>query len=86
MNQSDDIPEHWTDEQKALFTRMYSHMLSTQTAMSHPMMHVIPDEQWSTLCWNASWLAVIFGEGCPPLEHVQEDGRTIAVEFNGVLQ
>lgn len=81
-----ETPEGWTDEQNAVFSRMYSHMLDNQPVMTHPKADTIPQEHWNTVCWNAAWMAVILNAGCAPIEHIREDGRTLAVEGRGPLQ
>lgn len=77
---NDDVfPDTWTDEQCAMFQRLYRHMLGNQTVFSHPKAARVPGEHWQTTCWNAAWVAVLMHAGCGPLVH-EVDGEIDGIE------
>jgi hypothetical protein len=46
----------------------------------HPAAPKVNDEHWQTTCWNAAWFAALCAGNSLPLEHVDLDGATLAVE------
>ena len=54
---SHETPEEWTDEQNALFSRIFVHMQGNQWLFTHPKATKVPDEHWCITCWNAAWMA-----------------------------
>lgn len=77
---SDRTPEDWTEEQNALFDRLYRHMLANQDVFVHPEAPSVDGAHWKTTCWNAAWMAVMFSSNCLPIVCVDEDDRVIAFE------
>lgn len=80
-----DLPDDWTDEQRALFDRVCRHIGENQRAFTHPDAPQLPLEQWSTTAWNAAWFAAhCAGPDPRPCVHVQEgddgDSEVIAAE------
>ena len=55
-----DTPEDWTDEQNAMFVKLYKFMVRSQAAIRHPDSPEVPAEQWQTICHNAAWSAAEF--------------------------
>ena len=77
----DDIPDDWTDQQRAIFNRVYRHMLSNQTAFVHPQASRVEDEHWSTTAWNAAWFAAhVVNNEAPFIVHSTDDGSVFAAE------
>lgn len=55
-----DTPEDWTDEQNAMYVKLYKFMLTNQDAIRHPKSSELPHEEWQTICHNAAWGAAEF--------------------------
>jgi hypothetical protein len=47
----------WSEESRAAFNEVYGFMTVNPRLMSHPQMAPMDVEHWSTICWNAAWLA-----------------------------
>lgn len=47
----------WGPLQQLMFNNMNEFMLSNQKIISHPKAPRLPDDQWSTIAWNAAWHA-----------------------------
>lgn len=56
------LPEDWTDEQRAMFSRVFRFMMGNQYAFCHPGMAEVAPEHWKTLSNNAAWAAAEFME------------------------
>ena len=87
MNIWEDIPERWTDLQKALFMRIMRHMERNQWLFCHLDAKPVPIEYWATTCWNAAYFAAhCTGDEAETLVHLNEDGEQIGEEFGKNLQ
>lgn len=75
-----ELPDRWLEQQRQLFLRLYRHSVKNQAVMTHPDADNIMPTDWDTVCWNFSWLAAEMSIECPPLEHVDEDNQTLAIE------
>ena len=53
----DSLPEDWTDEQHALFRRVFRFLAGNMDAVCHPEQPTIRDEHWHTICHNAAFVA-----------------------------
>ena len=82
----DGLHPDWSDEQKAYFWRIYRHMIRNKAMFAHPSAPEVEDGHWVTTAWNSAWVAVAVHAGCEPMEHIDEDGRTLAAEDVGRLQ
>lgn len=80
MSLEHQTPDDWTDEQRALFGRMFRHMNSNQQMFSHSNALAVLPEHWTTTCWNAAWFAVACCRGEADWTHIDEDGQVLAVE------
>lgn len=80
-----DTPDDWNDIQRALFDRLFRHMLDSQAAFTHPRAEPVPIEHWETTCWNAAWMAAkwcLDPQGAPRVVH-EHLGAVIAIETTG---
>lgn len=57
-----DIPERWTEAQKAIYAKVYRFMVTNPNAMRHPDMALPSTEHWQTVAHNAAWIAAEFLE------------------------
>lgn len=80
MSDDYDVPEDWSEESKALFSRVYRHSSENQELFSHPKMEPLPPEQWNTICWNLAWMATDCAAGCGGFIHLSDDGTVLAAE------
>lgn len=55
--------EDWDEAQRELYIRMLRFMLDNQELCKHPATAKLPDEQWETICHNASTLAADLIDG-----------------------
>ena len=55
-----DTPDDWTDEQNALFVKLYKFIIANQPAMKHPDAPSLPPEHWQTIAHNTAWSAAEF--------------------------
>jgi hypothetical protein len=78
-----EIPEDWSPEQKALFTRLLVHMLRCQDVFVHPEAPFVESAHWQTTAFNAAWTAALFmNPDTLPLEHITaETGEIFSVEL-----
>lgn len=84
----DETPDNWTPLQRALFVRLYRHMVSNQEAFKHPRAPMLDAGLWVTTCWNAAWMAATWcldPDGHPAAVHVEGD-NVIAMETKGTPQ
>lgn len=51
------LPEDWTEEQHAMFSKVSTFMAANKKAVSHPASVEVSDEHWLTVCHNAGWIA-----------------------------
>lgn len=55
-----DTPDDWTDEQNAMFVKLYKFMIGSQSAVKHPDAPEASADHWQTICHNAAWSAAEF--------------------------
>mgnify|MGYP001574360798 CR=1 FL=1 len=53
----DSLPDDWTDEQHALFLRVFRFLSSNMDAVCHPKTPRLRPEHWQTICHNAAFVA-----------------------------
>lgn len=79
-----ELPDDWTDQQRAVFNRIYRHMLASQEAFTHPAAPRVDDEHWNTTAWNTAWFAAhAVADDAPLIVHSIEDGTIFAAETPG---
>ncbi len=47
----------WDKSQRSRFNEVYSAMRMSPSLFTHPDAVHIPSEQWTTIAWNAAWVA-----------------------------
>lgn len=51
------LPDDWTEEQNAIFTRVYKFLIANAAAVQHPRAAPVAVEHWQTIAHNAAWVA-----------------------------
>lgn len=81
-NHDGELPDDWTEEQAAMFNRVYRHMLANQRAFVHPQAAPVSDEHWSTTAWNSAWLAAhCAGDKAPLIIRADDTGEVFSAEI-----
>lgn len=74
----------WSQRAQIVFNELYEAMRKNQTIFTHPKADVIPDKHWSTIVWNAAWVAAdatTIEVGLPKGSVVQDmNGRKVVRE------
>lgn len=84
---SQNTPDHWSPDQDRVFSRLYRFMSEHQPLFVKPGATAMPDDEWSTLSWNASWMAA---EAMDPDSNVvvvdADTDEELAREHDGAMQ
>lgn len=47
----------WNEDERIVFNELYDQMVQNQSVFTHPQTPEMPQDQWTTICWNAAWTA-----------------------------
>lgn len=79
-----EMPERWTDEQSALFVRLFKLMCESPSIFMGDA--EIEEGQWETVAWNAAWAAAEIAGSDDPIMFRDDEGEVLAAEQIGTLQ
>lgn len=63
--------KRWTEAGQTTFNHLFEIMKNNQKLFLHPMQEALTSRKWSTVCWNASWIAADGASG-----HVEDYAQT----------
>lgn len=74
-----DIPDEWSEAERALYMRVYRFMVANQGAMCNPTAAPIKPEHWDTIAHNCAWVAADLRD-CESLRILDADTEEVVAE------